>query len=110
MKKLKEVLPDFCDEIEAELVRIGRRDVRDQLDVLTLERHTIDDSVGAMCLYVGGVRELNDVERNIIGVKHGECLPLSEVPGMVVVDLDNFERVMGIEILDRSDIVSKLRN
>ena len=62
-----------------------------------------------MYLYTGGTRELNEVEQTVIGVKHEECLELSDVPGMVVIDLDNFNRVMGIEVLDRPDVESKLR-
>jgi hypothetical protein len=50
-------------------------------------------------------RELNDVERNVISVKHAHTM---DVPGemWMNIDLDNFERLMGIEILGASSEIA----
>lgn len=61
-----------------------------------------------MMIYLKGGRELNIVEHNIIGVKHGESLKVPDCGGMVILDTDNFNRISGIEILFRNDILPKL--
>ena len=54
------------------------------------------------------VKRLNSAERNIIGTKHGQTM---EVPGglWMNIDLHNFERLIGIEILaPTSEMVARL--
>jgi hypothetical protein len=109
MNSFKETLPDFYQELFNALENLSRSEVAEQLPNLSIERHTLDKAANAMYLYTSGVRELNEIEKNIIGVKHEECLELAEVPGIVSIDLDNFKRIMGIEILDRPDIENKFK-
>ena len=69
---------------------------------------TFDPDANAGYVYVRSGRELNAVERNIIGVKHGRTV---EVPGDIwmYIDLDNFDRPTGIEILAASpDLIALL--
>ena len=101
-------MPGFYQEVVDSLSNIDRTDVAEQMEQITLDRFTNDESVGALYLYAGGQRELNQVEQNVIGVKHGECVSLGDLEGMVVVDIDNFGRVMGIEVLDRPDVAAML--
>ena len=108
MTLLKESLPSFYKEIEGALNSLNLQNVISQLPNLTIERFTLDEKVHAMYIYVAGVRKLNKVESSIIGVKHKDNIVL-ELPGMVVVDLDNFDRVMGIEVLDRPDIETQIK-
>lgn len=110
MALLRETLPNFYQELLNALEKLNRTEVVEQIPGLSVDRYTLDEEEHAMYLYTGRVRELNDIERNVIGVKHGECLELKEMPGMVVIDLDNFNRFMGIEILDRPDIENELNN
>lgn len=109
MKSLKETLPNLYQELLSALENLNRTEVAEQLPNLSIERHTLDKTANALYLYTSGVRQLNEVEKNIVGVKHKECLELNEVPGMVVIDLDNFNRIMGIEILDRLDVQKSFR-
>ena len=109
MKLLKDTLSGFYQELISALENLNRAEVAQQLSNLSIERYTFDEAASAIYLYTSGVRELNDIEKNIISVKHGECLELNEILGMVVIDLDNFNRIMGIEILDRPDIKNKLK-
>ncbi len=53
-------------------------------------------------------RELNVVEANIMGVRHGETLEV-ETPYWTIIDTDNFGRLAGIEILAPGDLKSELR-
>ena len=109
MKKLGDIVPSLYAEALGELQVIGRDDIIEQFPELTFERHTYDETVHSMYIYVGGVRELNQVEKSTIDVKHGECLELKELPGMIILDIDNLNRVMGIEVLDRPDVYAEIR-
>jgi hypothetical protein len=48
------------------------------------------------------------VEQNVIGVRHEGSYPVDAIEGMVVLDTDNFGRLVGIEILDRPDVAKDL--
>lgn len=107
MSSLVETLPDLVSDIENALIRIGRGDVADQLREVHLERWTYDDFANVGYLYLTSPRVLNVVDRNIVGVKHGETLcPSDDLP--VNLDLDNHRRLIGIELLDASAIISRL--
>jgi hypothetical protein len=67
----------------------------------TIARCTHDASCNACYIYLEPSRSLNVVESNIIGVKHGRTIPV-EHPFWVNVDVDNFNRPMGIELLSAS--------
>ena len=107
--KLKDAVPNFYNEMLTAIIALGRSDVADQLPELTLARHTYDDNVHAMYIYVGGTRKLNRVEKTTISAKHEECLELKEIDGVVVLNIDDFNRVMGIEVVDRPDVSSELK-
>lgn len=94
--KIAERLPTLYQEIEAELQRLGRDDLLAQLPELILERHTL--SGDALYLYTsdGGARVAANID-------------LSTIPGMVLIDLDASGRVMGIEVLEREDVVAALQ-
>lgn len=106
--KIVEILPELCDEIRKSLVSLGRQDIIDQLDELRLKNWTHDSEVEAINIYLSGGRQLNVVEQNIITVKYGESISLGDCEGIVVLDTDNFGRVMGIELIGRPDIWKKL--
>ena len=108
MRSLRECLPKFYEELTDSLENMQRTDILEQMSTLAVDRFTNDESAGAIYIYTGGQRELNQVERNVIGVKHEECVSLSELEGMIVIDVDNFGRVMGIEVLDRPDVAASL--
>jgi uncharacterized protein YuzE len=96
MDDLKTLLPDVVLQLEAALGK--NRDFVEQLRTARISRVTFDPDAPAGYIYVRTGRELNVVERNIIGTKHGHTM---EVPGglWMNIDLDNFERLTGIEIL-----------
>lgn len=59
-------------------------------------------------IYVQPSRELNAVETNIMGVRHGETLEVL-TPYWTNIDTDNFGRLVGIEILAPGDMKDDLR-
>ena len=108
MEFLKEKLPEFYIELKEALEKQKRSEVIEQLSNLTINRFRLDEENNAMYIYVDGVRELNQIEKSLMSVRHKECITL-EVPGMIVIDLDNFDRIIGIEVLDRPDIEEKMK-
>jgi hypothetical protein len=49
------------------------------------------------------------VEKNIIGIRHGETIPV-EHPYWVNVDIDNFGRLTRIELLNGGDVALRLND
>lgn len=105
--RLVEALPAFSSELAASLAALGRDDLKAQIDDADIERYTFDDSSNAAYIYLQSPSRLNVVEQNIIGVKHGETVPV-EHEYWVNVDTDNFNRLSGIELLNGSDVAKKL--
>jgi hypothetical protein len=83
--------------------------VLEQLAILEITDRCDCSEAGCGTFHVAPSRPLNRVDQNIIGVRHGESIPLDLVAGLVVVDTDNFGRVTGIEVLDRADVADALR-
>jgi len=108
MEKIEKLLPEFIAEVTSSLVSMGHSDLANQFPELDLERWTHDPEAEAVYIYLSGQRSLNVVEQNIIGVRHGKSIELEDLEGMVVIDTDNFNRVKGIEVLWRKDLVAEL--
>ena len=108
MIRIADALPDLIAEIQRFLVAGGRKDIADQFGELALSRWTYDAEADALYVYLNGQRPLNAVEQNVIGTRHGECIEIEDCHGLVVLDTDNFNRVTGIEILNRKDIQKRL--
>ena len=82
----------------------------DQIRNASIHHWTYDPSSGADAIYIYVVphRDLNAAEQNVIGLRHGESIPVEARRGMIVVDTDNFGRVAGIEVLFRKDVAEVL--
>jgi uncharacterized protein YuzE len=109
MMRISELLPDFVAAAQASLEAQGHSELAQQLVSLELFRWTHDPEAEAMYLYLSGQRPLNVVEQNIVGVRHCESIELEDLDDMVVLDTDNFQRISGIEILWREDILKELK-
>jgi|WetSurMetagenome_2_1015567.scaffolds.fasta_scaffold482847_2 uncharacterized protein YuzE len=108
MTKITDALPKLVAEIQRFLVAGGRKDVADQFGELVLSRWTYDAEADALYVYLAGQRPLNVVEENVIGVRHGESIEIEGCAGRVVLDIDIFYRVSGVEIVGREDVKKKL--
>jgi hypothetical protein len=96
MEKLIDAFPDLFSELTKGL--FGRQELIDQLKEAIIVYVTFDEDADAGCIKLQTGRELNVVEQNIIGVKHGQTLAV-KCQYWVNLDTDNFERIAAIEIV-----------
>jgi len=97
--KLTSEFPDVAARIKAALVTAGQDDLVAQIGEVEVIRWTFDKDADASYIYVKSPREINVVETNIIGVKYGETVVFKDDES-ALVDVDNFGRLTGIELLD----------
>ncbi len=86
----------------------GEPELEAQLSNLLVNSWRYDDESDAWTVSVRGGRELDIVETRVIGAKYGRTVPLDELVGIVNIDLDNFERIAGIEVIGRPDLMEGL--
>ncbi len=107
--QLFERYPDLLADIASALASEGRADLGEQLRPSGIASVTYDNSADAGYIYLQPTRELNAVECNIVGPKHGETIQV-ECAYWCMLDVDNFGRITGVELLSPpADIKSKLR-
>ena len=76
MSTLVASFPSLVSELSRGLRAAGRAPLADQMDVAAIARVTFDDSANAGYIYMQPSHELNVVETNIVGVKHGETIEI----------------------------------
>lgn len=108
MLLLIESFPSLAKELSQQLRLAGRLLLADQIDAAAISRVTFDAAANAGYIYMQPSRELNVVEANILGVRHGVTLEV-ETPYRTYIDTDNFGRLVGVEILAPGDIKGDLR-
>lgn len=106
--RISEALPGFYLELEGAFQAQGLTALLEQLPQLEILDRCACEETGCATFRVAASRELNVVETNVIGVRHGTSTPLNSVKGLVVVDMDNFGRATTLEILDRPDLAGAL--
>ncbi|NOS77319.1 MAG: DUF2283 domain-containing protein [Nitrospira sp.] len=108
MSSLIKSFPSLAAELSRQLRLTGRAPLANQIDSAAVARVTFDGDANAGYIYVHPSRELNVVETNIMGVRHGETLEI-ETPYWTNIDTDNLGRLVGIEILAPGDMKDELR-
>ena len=99
MSKLIDTFPVLTRELSQSLHNAGREALADQIDTALITRITFDSEANAGYIYLAPSRQLNVVETNIVGVRQGETIPV-ETQFWTNIDIDNFGRLVGIEILN----------
>jgi hypothetical protein len=99
--RLADYFPEFASELAAALADAGYSDLGQEFSESAISRCTHDASCNACYIYLEPSGSLNVVESNTIGVKHGRTISV-EHPFWVYVDVDNFDRPAGIELLSAS--------
>jgi len=99
MSKLIDTFPVLTLVLLQSLRNAGREALADQIDAALITRITFDSEANAGYIYLESSRQLNVVETNIVGVRHGETIPV-ETQFLTNIDTDNFGRLVGIEILN----------
>jgi uncharacterized protein YuzE len=107
MSLLLEAFPSLAAELSRALRDGGRASLADQVDQAVIDRVTFDGSADAGYIYLRPSRDLNVVETNIVGVRHGETIE-AKTQYWTNIDLDDFARVVGIEVLAPGELVNEL--
>jgi hypothetical protein len=112
LERMKEQLltmavPRFFAELVDGLRAIGCHELAEELPRLSVGRWAHDTETGALTIqFLAPVTNFDDA--GIVATGYGRSLPL-RLPGTVLLDLDNFGRVYGLEIFDREDVLEELR-
>ena len=98
METLQESFPELLAQIAEALQRSAHAVLAEQLPEASVIAVTFDDSADAGYIYVRTGRQLNAVEKRVVGVRHGETICL-DTKHSINLDTDNFGRLTGIELL-----------
>jgi uncharacterized protein YuzE len=90
--------PEFIAALRAELNAAGRLELAEQLQTAEVLGVSFDPEADAGYITVEAGRELNVVEANIVGVRHGETIAV-DATYSAYLDTDNFGRLTGVEVL-----------
>ena len=104
---LLEFLPQFAAELRSGLMALGEDHLASQVDDLAVYRCSYDDSGEAGYIRVKSLLKVNVVEQNLIGTRYGRTVPVTHSCD-VYVDVDNFDRITGIEILEPASCAADL--
>jgi hypothetical protein len=107
MQRFAEILPEFAKQVENALRKDGSIELANQIPEAQLIRWTYETTEEAGFIYLES-RALNIVERNVVKPFYSHSVELEDLPGMIVVDIDNCGRITGIEALYRPDIFDEL--
>lgn len=108
MVRLIDTFPTLALEVAKSLRALGRAALAQQIDGASIARVTFDESANAGYIYVEPSRDLNVVEANVIGPRHRETITVETQFG-AVIDIDNFDRLLGIEVLAPGVLTSELK-
>ena len=107
MIPLTEAFPSLVRELVQQLRAGNHATLADQVDSAIISKVTFDPHADAGYIYLRPSHDLNVVEKNIIGAKHRETKEV-DTPYWTMIDIDNFDRIVGIEVLSPGDIKSSL--
>jgi uncharacterized protein YuzE len=108
MERFVDAFPTLAAELIRSTAVAARADLEEQLRTATIATVTFDTAARAAYVCVSPTRPPNVVEQNVIGVRHGETIPLA-CNHHVNLDIDNFGRLSGIEILNPDDLTIELK-
>jgi len=100
--KVVVAFPDLINDLVPLLTGVETALV-EELVSAEVARVTYDKTAGAAYIYARPSRELNIVEKSIIGTRHGRTIELNGAYWSAL-DIDNFGRIAGIEILAPGDL------
>ena len=108
MQSFTDAFPELAFVLASELRATGRADLASELEACTVRDVSYDSEANAGLIALDPTRELNFVERNVIGQKFGQVVTFSR-PRYASLQLDNFGRVVGVELLGPpADLASSL--
>jgi hypothetical protein len=87
----------LTSDLTSELRATGRADLARELEGCRVRDVSFDPAANAGLVTLEAVRELNVVERNVVGQRLSQVIPFSHAP-YASLQLDNFGRIIGIEL------------
>jgi hypothetical protein len=98
--------PHFARELVQGLRAIGCHELAQELPSLVVGRWRCDAQTGALAIQLLGP-ERDPAQDAIVATGYGRSLPL-RLRGTVLLELDDFGRVYGLELFDRDDVLREL--
>ena len=98
MRSFAGALPELAFDLSLELRATGRSDLARELEACTVKSVSYDPETDVGLVALEPQRQLNAVERNVIGQKLGQVIPFSNAP-YASLQLDNFGRVVAVELV-----------
>jgi hypothetical protein len=89
--------PELAFDLAAELRATGRADLARELEASTVKSVSYDPEADAGLVALEAQRELNAVERNVVGQKLGQVIAFGGAR-YASMQLDNFGRVVAVEL------------
>lgn len=91
-------LPELAFDLSLELRATGRADLARELEASTVRAISYEPETDIGRVALEPSRQLNAVERNVIGQKLGQVIAFSDAP-YASLQLDNFGRVVAVELV-----------
>ena len=98
MQPFASVFPQLAFVLATELRATGRADLARELESCTVRTVSFDSEANTGVVALEPRRELNSVERNVVGQKLGQVIPFAR-PRYASLQLDNFGRLIGVELV-----------
>jgi len=108
MPKLSDAFPKLAEDLLRALYAMGQTELAEQIEVAIVGRVSFDNAANAGYIYLEPSRDLNIIETNIIGARYDATIPV-ETQFRTNIDTDNFDRILGIEILAPGFLMMELR-
>ena len=108
MISVKEKFPELVEALAEALEKADEVDLSCQVREAVARRVTFDNSANAAYLYLEPKRTLNVVEQNVMDQRIAKTMQV-ETSFWTVLDVDNFDRLVGIEVLDPGTLKKGLR-
>jgi uncharacterized protein YuzE len=104
MATLSEAFPSLARELAHALCSAQKSPFAEQLDSASIDRVTFDPEANAGYIYLHPARDLNIVEKNMVFSHRVRESQEVETQYYTVIDIDNFDRVIGVEVLSPGEI------
>lgn len=98
MRSFAGAFAELAFDLSLELRGTGRADLARELEACTVKAVSYDPETDVGLVALEPQRQLNTVERNVIGQKLGQVIQFSDSP-YATLQLDNFGRVVAVELL-----------
>jgi len=98
MRSFAGAFPELAFDLSLELRATGRADLAREVEACTVKAVSYEPETDIGLVALEPSRQLNAVERNVVGQKLGQVISFSDAP-YASLQLDNFGRVVAVELV-----------